>query len=370
MLAWAYFTIILSYRRAWRRVVPFQAPPSLTPTTRISVIVPARNEEAHISDCLRSLLAQSYPAELYEVIVVDDFSTDATATHVQDFSDPRIRLLRLQEVPGMDAATSSKKKAITQGVSIARNGFILTTDADCVCPPTWLHTMAAWQASTGSVFLAAPVRYDEGRGLLHLFQSLDFMTLQGITIAAASNSMHVMSNGANLGYVKAAFQAMGGFSGVDHIASGDDMLLQQKFMALDPSRVSYCTSSDAIVSTKGTASWKEFFQQRIRWASKARHYKDRRLIFILAVVYFFNLTMLVLPFLSFLNNGFLLLWLPLLLTKVVVELIFLFPVARFFGKTRSLWWFIPMQPLHILYTVVAGSFSQFRTYAWKGRKVK
>lgn len=370
ILVWAYATIILSYWRAWRRVVPYRAPASFQPTTPITVIVPARNEEANIEACLHSLLAQSYPAGLFEVIVADDFSTDATAQRVQAMADVRIRLLRMQDVAGLDADGSSKKKAIAQAVSIARNPLIVTTDADCICPPEWLRTLSAWQGSHGSYFFAAPVRYSDGKGMLHVFQSLDFMTLQGITIAAASNGMHVMSNGANLGYVKAAFRHIGGFSGVDHIASGDDMLLQQKFVSLDPSRVSYCTSPDAIVTTSAASSWREFFQQRIRWASKARHYDQRGLLFILIVVYLFNLLLLVMPFLAFVETYMLWVWLALMATKAIVELIFLIPVARFFGMTRSLFWLVPLQPVHVLYTVVAGTFSQFRTYAWKGRKVK
>ena len=336
LLIWAYATIILSYWRAWRKVVPFQVPDDHIPVTPISVIVPARNEEANIHACLRSLLAQSYPSDLYEIIVVDDFSTDGTAASVSAVQDTRVRLLRMQDVPGMEAHTSSKKKAIARGVSMARNVLILTTDADCTCPPEWLRTMAACQSATQAVFLAAPVRYGEGKGLLHAFETLDFMTLQGITIAAASNGMHVMSNGANLGYLKGAFDALGGFSGVDHIASGDDMLLQQKFMAAHPSRVTYCTAPSAIVTTKGAGSWRAFIRQRIRWASKARHYKEPGLLFILVVVYLFNLLLLVMPFLYVIDTDYLWIWLVLMFLKCLVELIFLVPVARFFGKTRTL----------------------------------
>lgn len=370
ILVWAYATIILSYWRAWRRVVPYRAPATFQPTTAISVIVPARNEEANIVACLQSLLSQSYPAGLFDIIVVDDFSTDATAERVRALADPRIRLLRMQDVAGMDADSSSKKKAIAQAVAIAKHPLVVTTDADCICPPDWLRTLSAWQEMHGSYFFAAPVRYAEGKGLLHLFQSLDFMTLQGITIAAASNGMHVMSNGANLGYVRSVFLHIGGFSGVDHIASGDDMLLQQKFVSLDPTRVSYCTSPDAIVTTRPAESWREFFQQRIRWASKARHYNERGLLFILIVVYLFNLLLLAMPFMGLLDKDYLWIALALLAMKALVELIFLIPVARFFGMTRSLRWFILLQPLHVVYTVVAGGFSQFRSYAWKGRKVK
>ena len=370
LLALAYATIILTYRRAWKRVVPFTVPEGFVPRTAISIIVPARNEEENIVACVRSVLAQDYPTDLFELIVVDDFSTDGTASKVMEIRDGRLRLLRLRELPGMDAATSSKKKALTQGIALARHGLIVTTDADCTCPPRWLRTLSAWYGSRQPSFLAAPVRFAHGKGLLQVFQSLDFMVLQGITIAAASNGLHVMSNGANLGYEKAVFDALGGFSGVDHIASGDDMLLQQKFIAHDPGRVSYCTAADAIVSTRAAGSWTEFLRQRIRWASKAAHYKSRGLLAILLVVYGFNMLMLVLPFFAFADPRYLWQWAGLLLIKVLVELTFLVPVARFFGRARQLWWFLPLQPLHILYTVAAGAFGQFRTYEWKGRKVK
>jgi cellulose synthase/poly-beta-1,6-N-acetylglucosamine synthase-like glycosyltransferase len=370
IITWAYTTIIMTYWKAWRKVTPFRAPEGYLPDTRISVIVPARNEASNIGACVRFLLGQQYPPELFEVIVVDDFSTDATAQSVLEISDQRLSLLALREVSGLNSESSSKKKALAQGIARAKFELIVTTDADCICPPLWLHTLAAWHASTGSLFLAAPVRYQEGHGLLQVFQSLDFMTLQGITIAAASNGMHVMSNGANLGYEKAAFERLGGFEGVDHIASGDDMLLQQKFLDADPTRVSYCTSSDAIVTTKGAASWSDFLQQRIRWASKARHYKNKGLLLILVVVYLFNFTLLLMPFLYFNSPEHRWTWLALLVFKTLVELAFLYPVARFFGRQRLLIWLFPLQPLHILYTLVAGTFGQFRTYSWKGRKVK
>jgi len=64
------------------------------------------------------------------------------------------------------------------------------------------------------------------------------------------------------------------------------------------------------------------------------------------------------------------LWLLLLLIKTVVELIFLYPVAKFFGKQKLLWLFPLMQPFHILYTVVAGWLGKFGSYKWKGRNVK
>ena len=60
----------------------------------------------------------------------------------------------------------------------------------------------------------------------------------------------------------------------------------------------------------------------------------------------------------------------LLLFKTVIELFFLYPVAKFFNQTKLLWWFPIAQPFHILYTVIAGWLGKFGKYTWKERSVK
>jgi hypothetical protein len=60
----------------------------------------------------------------------------------------------------------------------------------------------------------------------------------------------------------------------------------------------------------------------------------------------------------------------LLACKTVVELFFLYPVAKFFEQTMLLWWFPIAQPFHILYTVIAGWLGKFGKYTWKERSVK
>jgi hypothetical protein len=62
--------------------------------------------------------------------------------------------------------------------------------------------------------------------------------------------------------------------------------------------------------------------------------------------------------------------LGILLAKVVIELVFLLPVAVFYRKTRELLFFPLLQPLHILYIIMAGFLGKFGTYHWKGRQVK
>jgi cellulose synthase/poly-beta-1,6-N-acetylglucosamine synthase-like glycosyltransferase len=230
--------------------------------------------------------------------------------------------------------------------------------------------MSAFHTAYNPVFIAAPVRVDRGNSLLGIFQSLDFLSLQGITAASVYKGFHQMSNGANLGFTADAFRTVGGYRGIDQLASGDDMLLMQKMAAHYPGRTMYCLSPETIVHTRPAASLADFLGQRIRWASKARAYTDPRMVAVLLLVYLLNLVLLLLGIQLLFRPEWILPSAILLLVKTMVELCFLWPVARFYNSTRLMAWFLPAQPFHILYTVIAGSFGQVKKYTWKGRKWK
>jgi cellulose synthase/poly-beta-1,6-N-acetylglucosamine synthase-like glycosyltransferase len=334
------------------------------PLTRVSVIVPARNEEANIERLVVSLGKQEYPKELLEVIVVDDHSTDRTAEIVRQYE--WVKLVQLKD----DAINSYKKKAIETGIAAASGTLIVTTDADCFCPENWLRTIVSFYEESKSVFVAAPVAIDCSAALVQFFQAYDFAVLQGITAASVYKNIHSMSNGANQAYERAAFYEVNGFSGIDNIASGDDMLLMHKIWKKYPTRVQYLKSKDAIVHTEPVTTWQAFFKQRIRWASKATYYNDKRITAVLALVYLFNLSFPVLLIAGCWNSSYWLYVLVLWIMKTLVELPFVYSVSAFFNKQYLTRFFFLLQPLHIFYTVISGLFGQFGKYEWKGRTVK
>jgi len=356
-----YAFLIGFYRKGWQiSAAPANYPAA--PDVPLTIVIPARNEEARLPALLRALQLQDYPAAQVEVLVIDDHSTDGTASIAENAAAP-VRLLRVPE----DRA--GKKAAIEQGVLAAGASLVLTTDADCVPGPRWLQNIAALHAARGSAFIAAPVRYHHPTGVCAVFQTLDFLTLQGITAASVATGFHSMCNGANLAYTKDAFLAVDGFAGVDHLASGDDLLLMHKIARHYPGRVHYLHHPDAIVDTDPAPGWRAFWKQRIRWASKSAHYDDRRIFGALLLVYLFNLWLLVLLVAGFYDPACWWGGAALLVLKTIVELRFLVPVARFFGQQQLLKWFPLLQPLHIAYTVLVGLMSQFGTYEWKGRRV-
>lgn len=369
LLLTGYVLLLGWYKNAWLKPKNFKAKP-ISRKIKVTVIIPARNEEKNIGRCLESIMQQTYPASLLEVIVADDFSTDGTAGVVRGFNQPHIHLLELKNHLNEQETNSFKKKGIELGIRQSSGELIITTDADCTAPPEWVETMVSFYEQTGAAFIAAPVNINNRRRFVELFQAVDFMTLQGITGAAVSQKAHQMCNGANLAYTREAFDTVNGFSGIDDIASGDDLLLMYKIFTAFPSGVFYLKSKQAIVSTLPVRSWGAFFSQRIRWASKTTRYKDRKMFWTLFGVYFLNVACLLLLILSVAVQAYFAWMAVFFLVKIVAELNFLLPVAKFFKKKKQLWWFPLLQPFHIVYTVIAGWLGTFGTYKWKGREVK
>ncbi|MFT3846314.1 MAG: glycosyltransferase [Lacibacter sp.] len=269
-----YTVLLLFYRKWWLQLKQTNPPAGFTPATSFTILIPARNEENNISTCLQSIRELNYPKQLVEVIVLDDFSDDATAEKVKQFEG--VKLIQLKDVL-KDKINSYKKKAIELGVQQSTGNYIVTTDADCIVPVNWLRNFAWIIQQQPTVFIAAPVAMKEENSAIKIFQSLDFISLQGITAASVAAGFHSMCNGANLCYSKEAFYKVDGFKDVDHIASGDDMLLMHKLYKAFPQQVHYCQSQQSIVQTAPVETVGEFFRQRIRWASKADKYDDKRI---------------------------------------------------------------------------------------------
>ena len=367
-----YYFLIHYYRQSWKEVPHFEsnAANNFAAAEKISVVVPARNEEAVIEQCMQSLLQQSYPKELLEIIIVDDHSTDHTAGIVKQYGKEGIQLISLHEQKPSTGYIAFKKKAIETAIGAASGNLIVTTDADCTFHKDWIKTIAAFHQYSKAVFIVSPVKINPTNSLLSVFQSIDFAILQGITAASVYKKFHSMCNGANLAYEKEIFNEVKRFENIDHIASGDDMLLMQKIYGKYPNGIAYLKARPATVETSPAPGWKAFFNQRIRWASKTGQYKDKRIVFVLALVYIINLSLFILLAGSIMQPGWLLFFAVAVFYKTLVEWNFVKEVLKYFNLRHLLPWFPLFQPLHITYTVIAGFFGSFGSYEWKGRRVK
>jgi cellulose synthase/poly-beta-1,6-N-acetylglucosamine synthase-like glycosyltransferase len=359
-----YSFLIDYYRRSWNRIS--NAEIHDVDDVRISVIIAVRNEEINLPDLIAHLRRQQYPKTLFEVVLIDDHSTDDTYQLLQSLKNDDISLKILQLPDGV----TSKKRAIEAGIKAAIGELIITTDADCRMNDTWISSFASFFKQTGAQFIAAPVKMEGHFSLLHILQSLDFLAMQAITAASVNNRFHTMCNGANLAYTKSAFIEVNGFEGIDEIPSGDDMLLMHKIYIRYPDKVLYMKNADAIVTTVPESTWKNFLQQRIRWASKAVHYKDKRIIYVLALIYLVNVCYLVLAVAAIIKIYWLSFLSLLLLAKILIEFPFVNATAIFFHQQKLMKYFPLLQPIHIAYIVVSGWLGRFGSYEWKSRIIK
>ncbi|HSV10180.1 MAG TPA: glycosyltransferase [Hanamia sp.] len=374
-----YTALIFFYKICWREI-PVYKEATVNNTKNlpfISIIIAARNEEKNIGTCIESIIRQTFPSNKFEVIIINDHSTDNTVSVVLSYKQENIYLINLEDFTQDQILNSYKKKSIETAMQFAKGELIVTTDADCVAPEKWLETLASFYEEKSPVFVALPVAFKNAlkqesflKKFFINFQSLDFMMLQGITGASVYKKFHSMCNGANLAYEKKTFFEVNGFEGIDAIASGDDMLLMHKIQNRYPEKIMFLKSEDVIVETAPAATFKDFIHQRIRWASKADQYTDKKITAVLLLVYFLNAWIFILAVSSFFSVKAFYYFLISIAIKTTIEILFLYPVSKFFGKQKLLWWFLPAQPFHILYTIVAGFLGKFGSYQWKERKVK
>ena len=359
-----YSFVIDFYRRAWKQVPVYDIDD--VKNVKISVIISVRNEEQNVSQLLTLLDNQRFPKDSFEVIFVDDHSEDNTLNILKNTKSEHLSVVILQLPDGI----FSKKKAIEYGIKSANGELIITTDADCKMGPFWIKSYASFYKKTGAIFIAAPVIMETHNSFRDIFQSLDFIAMQAITGASVHKHFHTMCNGANLAYTKLAFIEANGFEGIDEIPSGDDMLLMHKIFSIHPEKVLYMKNKEAIVTTHPEPSWKNFIHQRIRWSSKAVHYKDRRIFNVLLFTYLLNLCFLVLAIASIFKVSWLSFLLLFILAKILIEFPFVNAAVIFFGQQRLMKYFSFLQPIHILYVIVSGWLGRFGSYEWKSRTIK
>lgn len=376
ILTAAYLLLIVVYTWGWNKLSP-PMEARFSPIA-LSVIIPARNESQRIRACLDTLLSQDYPAELLEIIVVDDDSDDDTVAQAQTLPSSQIQVLHSRDAgPLPTGFVAFKKRALAWGIQHAQHAHIITVDADCTFDTGWAKQISkAWQKHPNAKLLVLPVVMNwHPRSALQIFQALDFLSLQAITAAAHGLGIHGMCNGANLSFRKEAFEAVGGYIGIDQRASGDDMLLLQKIQQQFPDSVVYVNHPHTIARTEPADSWWSFLQQRIRWASKADAFQEWQIKAVLIAVYGFNLFLMVglitgiWQYISACHTELLFAVMLAWIAKTTTELLFLLPIARFMGESKLLFYFPWAQIPHSIYTVLAGSLSWFKQYQWKGRQL-
>lgn len=327
----------------------------------VSVIVPARNEEQKIHACLASILANDYPEERLEVIVVDDASTDRTRDIVEDETrSGRVRLIRLGDAA--DRSRAHKKRALAEGVDAAEGKIIITTDADCEVSPSWIRTLVSYfDDETGMVI--GPVLYRRTGSIFAELQALEYVGLVALGAGFVRLGLPHLCNSANLAYRREAFESIGGYRGLEHVTTGDDVFLLHRMGYESPWRVRACTERRAAVETDPNDTLRTFIDQRKRWTSGHARYEKLRHRMTSVLCYLFYVALvaaLIVPEMRTVG-------LAALCIKVAAEALVLIPSTRRFGRASLLAYLLPAQIIQIPYILAIGIAGTFGSYTWKGR---
>ena len=336
-------------------------------STIVSIIVAARNEEAIISYTIEDLLKQSYPERLTEIIIIDDHSTDNTAGIVSSYAEQGVKLISLNE---SSALNSYKKKAIQTAIGECKGDLIVTTDADCRMGTEWLTTIVAYYEQNDFKMISSPVGYFEEKSFFERAQALEFLYLIGLGASTIGNEQPSTCNGANLAYEKKAFYEVGGFTGIDDLASGDDELLLHKMAARYGNKIGFLKNKAAIVYTHAKSTLAEFIQQRKRWASKSTRYKNKGIIVLGVTVWVFNVSIILNLLAGIFIFALFKVALAQLVIKIAFEFLFLLGVTKFAGRQKLLTLLPILNIMHILYIVYIGIAGNSGKYNWKGRMVR
>ena len=335
--------------------------------TKISVIIPARNEEATIGKCIIAIGAQNYPANLLEIIVVDDHSTDKT----KEVTEKTLSEIKISsKIISNRENVHGKKNAITEAIKNSSGELIVITDADCKSENKWLSTIETEYKKSGAYMLCGPVEINSVTSFLGFFQSLELCGLSLLSGAGINAGAPLLSNGANMAYTRKIFNDMEGFKGIDANPSGDDILLMFKLHKKYPGKIAFVKSKDAIVSTSPQLSLKDFIAQRIRWASKGLSSKNTLNSFASILVFVVNFLSIIAILLILVHGKVFSLLMVGLAAKITADFLLLLVATHFFGKKKLLLIFPFAEIFTMLYIAWVGIVANFSSYTWKGREYK
>lgn len=370
ILAAIYLFLISWHLLAWNRIKPVDIPSAYQAKTEISLIIPARNESSNIAACIESVLAQNYFN--FEVILVNDHSTDDTLAIMESYRSSKVKLIDLITAgeTGKNKSLTGKKQALSTGISTSVHKLIVCSDADCQYHPEWLSTLAASYELTGARMISAPVSYHRESGFLQHFQSLDFMGMVLYGAASLQLRWGTFANGANLAFERSFFEELGGYEGNEKYASGDDVFLMEKALEASRESVLFLRNEEAVVKTLPVDSWAAFFQQRIRWGSKTKASKSSAMKGIAAFVFVINLLILILGVAAIFNAAYLWPFVWLFFIKALADFLLLLKATSYFKRRNLLWLFLAAQPFHVIYIIWAGILANVGSYKWKDRNLR
>jgi len=356
-----YSFLILYFLNGWKKIREFHTPEQ-DAEIFVSIIVPFRNESDMIRKNFTALINQDYPASHLEIIYVDDHSDDDSPGQLRSIIDEysHVRLIK------PDNSIYGKKAAILAGVKDSKGELLLFTDADCFPVRRWASTMADFFMQHRPVMISGPVLMQEKKDFFSRFQSLEFLSLVGSGAGSFGTGNPVLCNGANIGFDRNIYLQY--YRNIKpEIPSGDDIFMMLTLKPKYQTSMKFIKSMHAVVYTDPVKTLPGFLNQRIRWASKSRHYRDFDIIFTAFTVFCINLLILILAGISLDNWSTLIVLAAVFCFKLAVDYLLLHSVSLFFGRKKNFGLFLLSEVLYPVYSVFSAVAGILITPSWRNR---
>ncbi len=332
----------------------------------VSVVIAARNEEKNIKPLIKSLLKQSYPKNKFEVIIINDRSTDNTLK-ILNQSKTFLSQLLVLNVKTTPIGWAPKKWALKFGIDQSNGEIILQTDADCIVPQKWIEKIVTQFSDKSVGFVAAPSPMGSSNSLIDKLFFLDSMAQDAISASGFLNNIALTCSGRNISFRKAIYNHVDGYVGTESIPSGDDDLLMHKIYNLHKYKMIFLLSKDVVVLSDAPKTFKQFLLQRMRFASKGLlYYKiDTNTIFRLILPLILITNIFCFYFLiCFLNNPTIYL-LILFIIKNLADLYITYNYHYSIDQPFSFLSFSFLSIIHPIYIITFGIIGSLINVRWK-----
>ncbi len=293
----------------------FSAKPELNYEVDISIIIAAKNEEKNIPSLIESLSSLNYPAEKYEVIIVDDESDDKTYSTVLNLISKKNNFRVIKSVA---KTLPGKKGALTIGIEEAQFDYIIITDADCQHSKEWIASFAD-KFNSGYELIFGITPYFQERSFVNLLTCFENLRSSILTFSLAKMGLPYSAAARSFGFTKTLFKKVNGYSGTLETKSGDDDLFLREAVKLKV-KVGLTANKDAFIFTSSEDSFKKYLDQKARHTSTSLHYLFHNKI-LLGLWHGINILFLLTPFFTFYYLPFLFLFLLKILSDYLMVIL-------------------------------------------------
>lgn len=307
-----------------------------------SVVIAAKNEEKNIPRIINSLKKLDYPKDKFEIIIIDDNSSDKTYELVSELIKGKdnfyLYKAEQKEFP-------AKKGSLNFGIKKAKNPFIIITDADCLPEKDWLKSYSE-NFNKGFEFVFGNSPFLQNHSLVNKISCFENLRSSILSFTAARIGFPYSASARNFGFKKLSFEKIEGYSNTMETLSGDDDLLLREAVKYKL-KIGAVLNNDSFVYSSAKKKFMEYFNQRARHTKTSFYYLPGRQI-ILAAWHLTNLFLLFSPILILLNKLFFLLF----ILKLFADLLAVKSLQNKFGYKFTSLEIIYLQVFYEVFLVV------------------